>query len=178
MLQLAFMESCNSENLVKARVYWKKLSAELQNRVESICVRNKINRGMLEGEDGDGTARPPPSCDQNALLRVAEGQVAVGNHGQALKQYEDALRCKSDSHTLQLTFMEACNSNNVSKEEAVHRCAEPCANDLRPQQDHPRAARGSVGRFWSRAADRGRDMSALDEGSLCDRVRVPVRVRR
>ena len=60
-------------------------------------------------------APPPQSCDQEALLKIAEGSVALGNHGQALKQYEDALHCKSDSHTLQLTFMEACNANNASK---------------------------------------------------------------
>ena len=48
-LQLTFMEACNSNNIPKAKTYWKKLSAELQNRAISICVRNKITREQLEG---------------------------------------------------------------------------------------------------------------------------------
>jgi tetratricopeptide (TPR) repeat protein len=109
-LQLTFMEACNAEDVAKAQVYWKKLPTALQERTLQICVRNKITRKMLDGDSFDFDA-----CDQEALLKIAEGSVALGNHGQALKQYEDALHCKSDAHTLQLTFMEACNANNVSK---------------------------------------------------------------
>jgi len=63
------------------------------------------------------TPAPPVvgACDQEALLKKAEEAVALGNHNQALARYETALACKSDSHTLQLTFMEACNATNVAK---------------------------------------------------------------
>jgi pSer/pThr/pTyr-binding forkhead associated (FHA) protein len=41
-IQLAFMAACNSQDAAKAKYYWTKLTPALQNRLESICVRNKI----------------------------------------------------------------------------------------------------------------------------------------
>ena len=42
------MEACNSENVAKAKIYWKQLSSTIQERAVSICVRNKITRAQLE----------------------------------------------------------------------------------------------------------------------------------
>jgi hypothetical protein len=42
-LQLAFMSACNSQNAAQAKKYYLHLSPTLQNRLKSICVRNKID---------------------------------------------------------------------------------------------------------------------------------------
>lgn len=57
----------------------------------------------------------PPPCDADALLKTAEGSVALGLHKEALGYYEDALRCKADGHTVELAYMEACNAKIPAK---------------------------------------------------------------
>ena len=55
------------------------------------------------------------ACDADALRDAGTQSEAMGQHAQAIKQFEDVLRCKPDSHTVQLTFMAACNAGNQGK---------------------------------------------------------------
>ena len=48
-LELAFMASCNSTNLPHAKIWWKKLTPDSQNRYLIMCVRSmKITRDQLD----------------------------------------------------------------------------------------------------------------------------------
>jgi pSer/pThr/pTyr-binding forkhead associated (FHA) protein len=53
------------------------------------------------------------ACNAEDLLTAGTAAVARGDHSVALQQYDAALRCKYDVHTLQLSFMAACRSNKV-----------------------------------------------------------------
>src|SRR5262249_39237013 len=55
-------------------------------------------------------------CDFDALTKAGENSVALGQHAEALKHYEEAHACRPDDpHTVQLAFMEACNANLLAK---------------------------------------------------------------
>jgi hypothetical protein len=43
VVQLAFMESCSSNNADKAKLYYKKLSPTQQTKFAQICIRNKTD---------------------------------------------------------------------------------------------------------------------------------------
>jgi pSer/pThr/pTyr-binding forkhead associated (FHA) protein len=48
-MSLAFMAACNSANQGRARVWWKKMSPEEQNKYLIMCVRGGITRQQLDG---------------------------------------------------------------------------------------------------------------------------------
>src|SRR5262249_46541140 len=103
-VQLAFMEACNSLDVAKAKQYWNQLPPDIQANAKQICIRNNISEAQLAG-----------TCDFDALAKAAENSVALGQHADALKHYEEALACRQDKHTLQFAFMEACNAYNIPK---------------------------------------------------------------
>jgi pSer/pThr/pTyr-binding forkhead associated (FHA) protein len=47
-IQLAFMASCNAGNVPKAKLYYKKLSADNQGRFVVMCIRRNITKETLE----------------------------------------------------------------------------------------------------------------------------------
>jgi len=50
VVQLAFMESCNSLNNVKTKIYFKQLTKSQQEKLAQICLRQKVS--FLEGDPG------------------------------------------------------------------------------------------------------------------------------
>ena len=48
-VQLAFMASCNSGNVAKAKLYYKKLSPDAQTRFAVMCIRHNITKDVLDG---------------------------------------------------------------------------------------------------------------------------------
>ena len=88
-------------------------SSRLFDSHDKTCVKQFCAN---HGSDSHcSSSNPPPSCDVDALQKAADSSVALGQHAQALRQYEEALRCHYEAHTVQLAFMEACNANIVSK---------------------------------------------------------------
>ena len=59
--------------------------------------------------DDDLVIDPIEGCDADAMLSGGTAEEARGNHVQALAQYDAALACRFDTHSLQLAFMAACN---------------------------------------------------------------------
>ncbi len=53
------------------------------------------------------------SCNAETLVDAGTQAEAHGDHFQALSQYDSALRCRFDVHTLQLAYMAACNGGKV-----------------------------------------------------------------
>lgn len=47
-LALTFMAACNSGKVAAARKYWKVMGADAQNRLEQICLHNRITRAKLD----------------------------------------------------------------------------------------------------------------------------------
>jgi len=70
------------------------------------CARNQDSPRCV-------TAVQPPACDAENMVTTGTAEEARGNHTQALAQYDAALKCKFDTHTLQLSFMAACNGSKV-----------------------------------------------------------------
>jgi pSer/pThr/pTyr-binding forkhead associated (FHA) protein len=56
-----------------------------------------------------------PACSSEALVETGTQQEARGEHSSALATLEQAYRCKKESHTLQLTFMAACNAGKPAE---------------------------------------------------------------
>lgn len=83
----------------------------LKDANDKKCVKQFC--GSHETDPRCGAA--PPPCDADAILKTAEGSVALGLHKEALGYYEDALRCKFDGHTLELAYMSACNAKIPAK---------------------------------------------------------------
>jgi len=54
-----------------------------------------------------------PACNADDLLAAGTAAVARGDHSVAVQNYDAALKCKYDVHTLQLSFMAACRANKV-----------------------------------------------------------------
>ena len=48
--QLAFMASCNSSNVAKAKLYYKKMTPDSQQRLVLMCIRRNITKEQLEGQ--------------------------------------------------------------------------------------------------------------------------------
>jgi len=59
------------------------------------------------------TAVVAPACNADDLLAAGTAAVARGDHAVAVQSYDQALKCKYDVHTLQLSFMAACRANKV-----------------------------------------------------------------
>jgi hypothetical protein len=57
----------------------------------------------------------PTKCEVDKLVAAGTAAEAVGNHARALAQYDAALRCRFEMHTLQLSFMAACNSGDAKR---------------------------------------------------------------
>jgi tetratricopeptide (TPR) repeat protein len=53
-------------------------------------------------------------CDADAWVTAGTAEEARGNHVEAIAQYDRALGCKFDPHSLQLAFMAACNGSVVA----------------------------------------------------------------
>lgn len=85
-------------------------STSLKDAADKKCLKQ-----FCASHDADVRCGGPPPCDTDALLRTAENSVALGQHKEALANYEDALRCRYDSHTVELAYMEACNTSNPVK---------------------------------------------------------------
>jgi ABC transport system ATP-binding/permease protein len=56
-----------------------------------------------------------PACSSETLVETGTQQEARGEHSSALATLEQAYRCKKESHTLQLTFMAACNAGKPAE---------------------------------------------------------------
>lgn len=50
VVQLAFMESCNSKNATKAREYWAQLTKDQQTKYQVICDRNNVDVFDTKGD--------------------------------------------------------------------------------------------------------------------------------
>ena len=72
-------------------------------------------RAVRCDEHAPPTPATPATCDADALREAGTNAEAMGAHVQALKQFEAALACKSDAHTVQLAFMTACNAQDRAK---------------------------------------------------------------
>ena len=61
------------------------------------------------------TPPPPASCDPEDLQQKGMGQEQIGQHGAALGQFEQAMKCKGANVTRlsQLAFMAACNMKSL-----------------------------------------------------------------
>jgi hypothetical protein len=59
------------------------------------------------------TATSGPPCNADDLQNSGMAATARGDHSVALQQYDAALRCRYDVHTLSLSFMAACRANKV-----------------------------------------------------------------
>ncbi|NVB85175.1 MAG: hypothetical protein HOV81_42810 [Kofleriaceae bacterium] len=113
VMQLAFMESCNSRNSAKAKTYYAKLTDAQQKQFAVICERNKVDYG--------GSA----SCDADALKEHGMEQVNNAQHAAALTSFEASLRCKPDAYVTQLAFMASCNSLNPAKAKLYYKQLTP-----------------------------------------------------
>jgi pSer/pThr/pTyr-binding forkhead associated (FHA) protein len=84
---------------------------------QKTCEVTGCASGQKCGDDGKCRAvvvvKPP--CDADAEKARGDSNVAQGNHAAALSAFEASLKCKSDMYVLQLAYMAACNSRNVSK---------------------------------------------------------------
>jgi ferric-dicitrate binding protein FerR (iron transport regulator) len=47
-IQLAYMASCNAENVPKARLYYKRLPPDMQDRLVVLCIRRNITKETLD----------------------------------------------------------------------------------------------------------------------------------
>ena len=68
------------------------------------------------GGTGSGGTPPPAQCDPQDLQTKGRSAEEVGQHGLALSDFEQAMRCKGADmiRLTQFAFMAACNSHNVS----------------------------------------------------------------
>jgi hypothetical protein len=57
---------------------------------------------------------PAPACDAEGFVDAGSQAEARGEHDLALGAYQKAYACKAESHTIQLTFMAACNADRVA----------------------------------------------------------------
>jgi hypothetical protein len=92
----------------------EKVSATSKDKAGATCAKDVMS-GMKFPKAQQGIATtfafdPPCSADLVEKGTEAEGR---GNHSTALAAFEEAFSCKPDSHTLALTFMAACNAENV-----------------------------------------------------------------
>jgi pSer/pThr/pTyr-binding forkhead associated (FHA) protein len=85
-------------------------STALRNETKAcknqFCAKNPENSKCV-------VAVQAPACDADNMVQTGTAEEARGNHTQALAQYDAALKCKFDTHTLQLSFMAACNGSKV-----------------------------------------------------------------
>ncbi|HEY1550117.1 MAG TPA: FHA domain-containing protein [Kofleriaceae bacterium] len=58
---------------------------------------------------------PPPVQNCQAMIEAGTAANAQSDYVSALKNYEKAYSCKPDGHVLSLTFMSACNAQNVNR---------------------------------------------------------------
>lgn len=58
---------------------------------------------------------PPPTCDGKPEREQGDDAMARGHHAEALRHYEDALKCVADPTYVRLAFVAACNSKNQAK---------------------------------------------------------------
>ena len=63
----------------------------------------------------------PANCDPNALKEKGMQNINLGQHAAALVMFEASLRCKQNSHTVQLAFMAACASGNAPKAKVYYK---------------------------------------------------------
>ncbi|MBV8759111.1 MAG: hypothetical protein JO257_17615, partial [Deltaproteobacteria bacterium] len=61
------------------------------------------------------TPPPPAQCDPEDLQQKGMGQEQIGQHGAALQQFENAMKCKGANGTRlsQLAFMASCNAKMI-----------------------------------------------------------------
>jgi tetratricopeptide (TPR) repeat protein len=114
VVALAFMESCNAQDVAKARLFYQKLSASDQTRLKAICIRNRIDLGNSSDTNTLNTVLPA-NCDADALKDKGMENVNMGQHAAALQMFEASLRCKQDSYVLALAFMASCNAQDGPK---------------------------------------------------------------
>jgi pSer/pThr/pTyr-binding forkhead associated (FHA) protein/tetratricopeptide (TPR) repeat protein len=86
------------------------------------CNANPDNASCTSGQT---QVAPPANCDAEALKEKGMQNINMGQHAAALAQFEAALRCKPDSHLLQLAFMEACASGNSPKAKLYYKKLTP-----------------------------------------------------
>ena len=96
----------------------------LRDAHDSKCVHQFCASHGDDPHCSTGTATGGP-CDADALRDAGVQSEAMGQHAQAVKQFEEALHCKNDPHIVQLTFMAACNANNVSKARTYYKKLSP-----------------------------------------------------
>jgi len=87
-----------------------------------VVATNPIEHPIEHPHPGNGSAQvqtppPPASCDAEDLQNKGMSQEQIGQHGGALKMFEDAMKCKGANITRlsQLAFMASCNNKNLNK---------------------------------------------------------------
>jgi tetratricopeptide (TPR) repeat protein len=107
-VKLAFLASCKSRNVAKARTYFAKLTANEQTAYVSICVRQGITPDQLGMK---------PSCDADDLVTKGEGADTRGDYAESLSWMEKALACdpSQTDRIVNMVVMEACKSKNIGK---------------------------------------------------------------
>lgn len=85
-------------------------SDALKEPADKKCVKQ-----YCATHDSEARCGGPPPCDFDALMKLGGDSAVNGNYKEALSQYEDALRCRYDSHTVGLAYMSACNAKNPVK---------------------------------------------------------------
>jgi len=102
-------------------------SATFDSKVSS-CVLDIVKKLTFPATDQGGTfsypfvfdvadapPAPPTNCDADELRDKGLENINIGQLAAALSQFEASLRCKKDSHTVQLAYMAACGSRNEAK---------------------------------------------------------------
>jgi hypothetical protein len=107
LLERAFMSACASQNATKAKLYYKAMSEQQQQRLAPMCIRN--------GTPYQDSAATSPNCDAEALKEAGMENISNGQHAAALAKFEASLKCKHSAFVVQLAFMESCASANSAK---------------------------------------------------------------
>jgi len=74
VVQLAFMEACNSVNETKAKEYWGQLSAASKKKFKTVCERNKVE---LDDDSGSGTAQPSSGSGYLQIMSKPAARILI-----------------------------------------------------------------------------------------------------
>jgi pSer/pThr/pTyr-binding forkhead associated (FHA) protein len=86
-------------------------SSVLRNPDSKACRTQFCNKNPENAKCQSAVAQP--ACNAEDLQNVGTAATARGDYTVALQQYDAALRCKWDAHTLSLSFMAACRAQKV-----------------------------------------------------------------
>ncbi len=90
----------------------KGMMDQVRNRVR--CVPPTGGNPNVNAGSGSQTVAPP-TCSFPDLVKAGDDAVANGAHGQGLKSYKLALKCKWDGNVLGKAFFAACNAKDAGE---------------------------------------------------------------